>query len=199
LHRKVSTENFVRKTIFVAIALMGFSAVASAQIPTGGNIFFGYSYGHERVFSPSANQGVAGNGWEGSLEGKFLPWIGIVADLDWHYGGARITNCIGTGCTGALVHVNASRHDILFGPRASVSVGKFTPFAELLIGVAHQTDSGGGVSNSDTAFATAVGGGLDYKLIKGVAWRLQIDSIYASLFGHGESNLRVSTGIVFRF
>ena len=26
------------------------------------------------------------NGWEGSLEGKVVPWVGIVADLSGHYG-----------------------------------------------------------------------------------------------------------------
>lgn len=189
----------MHKTVTLMFSLFILSAVATAQIPTGGNVFFGYSYSRALLVSPSDSARIGANGWEGSLEGKFLPWIGIVADIDWHYGGHLLTNCLGTGCTGALVHVNASRHDILFGPRASVSIGKFTPFAELLLGVAHQTDSGGAVSNSDTAFATAVGGGLDYKLIKGVAWRLQGDSIHESLFGHGENDFRLSTGIVFRF
>ena len=35
--------------------------------------------------------------------------------------------------------------------------------------------------------------------IEGVAARLQLDSIHNSLFGQGHSNLRLSTGIVFRF
>ncbi len=95
--------------------------------------------------------------------------------------------------------MNGSRHTVLFGPRASVSVGRYTPFAEFLLGLAHQSDSGGGISNSDNTFATAIGGGLDYKLIKGVAWRLQADSVHTSFFGHGENDLRFSTGIVFRF
>ncbi len=87
----------------------------------------------------------------------------------------------------------------MFGPRASVSFGRYTPFAEFLLGIAHQTDTGGGVSNSDTGFSTAIGGGLDYKLVKGVAWRAQADSVHTRFFGVSRDDLRFSTGIVFRF
>jgi len=55
------------------------------------------------------------------------------------------------------------------------------------------------VSASDTSFGTAIGGGLDYKLIKGVAWRFQGDALHTHLFGAGQNNLRLSTGLVLRF
>jgi len=170
-----------------------------AQLPTSGNAFFGYSYSGARVFASGSNIGINANGWEGSVEGKFFPWLGVVADLDWHYGGHSFTTCAPTPCTPRAVTVNASRHNLLFGPRASSSKGRYTPFAELLMGFGHQTDSGGGISDSDTGFAFAVGGGVDYKLIKGVAGRLQLDSIHNSLFGQGQTNLRISAGIVFKF
>lgn len=191
--------SLARRTIEAAASVVLLAATGTAQIPTSGNIFFGYSYSNMQVVSSSAFANAGGNGWHGSIEGKFLPWVGIVGELDWHYGGHLLTNCTGTGCTASLVHVNASRHDILFGPRVSISVRKYTPFAELLLGVTHQTDSSGTQINSDTGFASAVGGGLDYKLIKGVAWRFQADSIHHSLFGRGKSDLRISTGIVFKF
>jgi opacity protein-like surface antigen len=170
-----------------------------AQLPTSGNAFVGYSYSGDRVFASGSSSGVHANGWEGSVEGKFFPWIGVVGDFDWHYGGHDFTTCAPTPCVPRVVTVNASRHNLLFGPRASISRGKYTPFVELLLGFTHQTDSGGGISNSDTGFAFAVGGGVDYKLVKGVAARVQLDSIHNSLFGRGESNLRISTGIVFKF
>jgi len=37
--------------------------------------------------------GINMNGWEGTLEGKFLPWLGGVVDFDWHYGGAETSAC----------------------------------------------------------------------------------------------------------
>ena len=139
------------------------------------------------------------NGWEGSLEGKFLPWVGVVADLDWHYGSRDLPGCQGTGCTPVVSHFNVSRHTVVFGPRVSVTAARYTPFAELLLGVAHQTDSGANLSISDTSFSNAVGGGVDFKLIKAVAWRVELDSVYSRLFSRPHHDLRFSTGIVFRF
>ena len=197
----------MRKTSAIGFAVLLFSVLAQAQIPTGGNVFFGYSYSRGNAFThnfaplPSAADArINMNGWAASAEGKYLPWIGIVADSDWHYGSRGVTQCAAPGCTKtAPLRLNASRHDLMLGPRASVSIGKYTPFAQLMIGLAHQTDSGRGTSNSDTTFATAIGGGLDYKLIKGVAWRVQMDSIRTHFFGSGQNDIRFSTGIVFRF
>ena len=174
-------------------------AASQAQIPTSGNVFFGYSFAQGDTFTGLSSAGVNMNGWEGSAEGKFLPWIGVVADFDWHYGGHDFFDCIGPACTPKNFRLNASRHEVLFGPRASISIGRYTPFAEFLLGLAHQTDTGGGISNSDTTFSTAIGGGLDYKLLKGVAWRVQGDDVRSSLFHVTRNNIRISTGIVFRF
>jgi opacity protein-like surface antigen len=201
-------ETWVRKIGAIGCAAFLFSVLAQAQIPRGGNVFFGYSYSRGNAFTgnfspvPTPTMGsINMNGWDASLEGKYLPWLGVVADFDWHYGSRTVTpGCVVPACTNtAPFRLNASRHELMFGPRASVSIGRYTPFAQLLLGVAHQTDSGGGVSNSDTTFATAIGGGLDYKLIKGVAARVQMDSIHTSFFGSGQNNFRFSTGILFRF
>ena len=190
----------MRKTCAIAFLVLVFAIAAAAQIPSGGNIFFGYSYSQGSVFSGSASGGGGMSGWEASAEGKYLPWIGAVVDFDWHYGGRDFTICLGTSpCSAKRIRFNASRHAVLFGPRASVSIGRYTPFAEFLLGVAHQTDSGGGISEADTTFSTAIGGGLDYKLVKGLALRAQGDSIHTSFHGLGQNDLRISTGFVFRF
>jgi hypothetical protein len=181
----------LRKLGVVAVILFAVSVVCRAQIPTSGNAFFGYSFSQAEVFTGSGTAGTNMNGWEGSVEGKFLPFLGVVADLDWHYGGRDFTQ--------PKFRLTGSKHNLLFGPRASISVGKLTPFVEFLLGVSHQSDAGGGISNSDTSFATAIGGGLDYKLVKGIAWRVQGDSVHTSLFGGSQNNLRISTGVVFRF
>jgi len=75
-------------------------------------------------------------------------------------------------------------------------VGRFRPFVEGLFGGAHVNANGGG---SDTSFATALGGGLDYKIIRPLAWRFQGDYVQTRFFGTTQSNVRLSTGIVFRF
>ena len=171
------------------------SGIASAQVPTSGNVFFGYSYYNTDV---SSFNRLNTNGWEASVEGKFLPFIGIVADFDSHYGSQDFPAACPVSLPGcnATFTANFTEHNYLFGPRASISVGKFRPFAEALIGAGHVHINGGG---SDTSFATAVGGGLDYKFLKLLAWRLQGDYIHTNLFGVAQNNVRISTGIVVRF
>lgn len=181
-----------------AVAILGilFAAAAQAQIPTSGNVFFGYSYLHASdLSSNSANF----NGWEGSFEGKVFPFVGIVADFSGEYGSqdvsvATATCAIGATCPTGKLNINV--HNYLFGPRVSVSVRKFRPFAEALFGGAHLSEAGFG---SDTSFATAIGGGLDYKIIRPVAWRFQGDYVQTRFFGTTQNNVRISTGIVLRF
>lgn len=188
-----------RKLLLAILLLPSLSSLTSAQIPTSGDVFFGYSYSGGQTFGNFGTHGANMNGWDAAVQGRFLPWLSAVADFDWHYGGNNLFGCVGVPCMPKSFRLNASRHEVLFGPRASYSFGRYTPFAEFLFGLAHQTDTGGGISNSDSAFSTAIGGGLDYKLIKGVAWRVEGDSIHTRLFGSSDSNLRFSTGIVFHF
>jgi len=202
MHPKLfcAEESSLRKTWAVAFTLLILSTASRAQVlPKSGNAFFGYSYSGGQVFA-AGPIGIHMNGWEGSVEGKFLPWLGGVADLDWHYGGANITcSAVGPICPSLHSRLNGSRVTLLFGPRVSTSFGKYTPFAHFLVGLTLQTDALGNTSTSDMSFSDGVGGGVDYQLLKGVAWRGQVDWIQMRLFGGSQSNVRVSTGIVFRF
>jgi hypothetical protein len=164
---------------------------ANAQVPTSGNVFFGYSF--ERTGSiGGANVNL--NGWNASAEGKVLPWVGLVADFDSHYGSTPVACVVvPSGCSGLA---NISEHNFLFGPRVSFSAGKIRPFAEALFGAGHiKTDFVG----SNTSFATALGGGIDVKIIRPLAWRLQGDYVQTHFFGSTQNNVRLSTGIVFKF
>lgn len=187
----------MRRICAITFTLLISTAICRGQIPRSGNAFFGYSYSGGEV----ANGGplsVAMHGWEGTLEGKFLPWLGGVADFDWHYGGAD-TSCIGIGCTPPKFRLNGSRHSVLFGPRLSTTFGKYTPFAHALFGFSHQSEAGGGISTSQMGFSEAIGGGMDYKLVEAVALRLQADWMHTNLFKASHGSVRFSTGIVFRF
>jgi hypothetical protein len=188
----------LRKNWLFIFTMLAICEVAAAQIPKSGNAFFGYSYSRGQVLSNAASGSINANGWEGSVEGKFLPWLGVVADLDWHYGNKRL-NCTSPTCTTGLALITGSRHNFLIGPRASTSFGRYRPFAQILFGASLQTNSGAGSTTSDTSFATAFGGGLDYQLLKAVALRGQIDFIHASLFGRSANDVRISTGLVFKF
>ena len=188
----------MRRIGFIFAAVLLFAGLASAQIPTSGNVFFGYSFYRTDPFTTDrANT----NGWEASFEGKVIPWLGFVADVDSHYGSQ-----IASGpCPGAVTTTlpcgnftaSFTEHNFLFGPRVSVSVGKFRPFAQALFGGGHVNVNNG--IGSDTSFATALGGGLDFKIIRPVAWRFQGDYVQTRFFGSTQNNVRFSTGIVFRF
>lgn len=175
----------MRRVVFILVVFF-FAGMAAAQIPTSGNVYVGYSYYNTNL---TGNRGSL-NGWEASLEGKVFPFIGIVADFSGDYGSLDFPTRVGT--------INASTHieNVLFGPRVSVPIGKFRPFGEGMIGVAHANTNGFG---SDTSFSAALGGGVDYRLIRFLAWRFEGDYIRTSLFNGTQHNARISTGLAVHF
>jgi hypothetical protein len=173
------------RTSIIVLSLAILTSAAWAQIPTGGNVFFGYSFDRTPITSHDTS---SLNGWEASLEGKFLPWIGLVADVDGHYGSHDYSG----------VREDISAHNVLFGPRVSVSVSRFRPFAEFLIGAGHVSLSRG-VSSSDTSFANAFGGGLDYKIFGPVTARGQLDWIATRFYGNTQNGARLSLGLAIHF
>ena len=80
-----------------------------------------------------------------------------------------------------------------------MSIGRYTPFAQALFGIAHTGASGTGFSNSDTFFATVLGGGVDFRLAGTIGWRVQADQLQTHFFSNSQNNFRFSTGPVIRF
>lgn len=152
--------------------LLGMIVLVSvtAQAQDKVEFFGGYSY--ER-FNGARNL----NGWEISGQYKFAGFLGAVADLDAHYGSqVRSVN-------------------FMVGPQVSVPF-RISPFAHVLVGIGHL----GGGGPSDTSFSTALGGGVDLKLVPTISWRvIQVDDVVTRFFGGTQQNARVSTGIIFRF
>lgn len=187
----------MRKIVVILGSLLLLSSLASAQIPTSGNVFFGYSYLNTDV-SPVSRTST--NGWEATLEGKFFPFIGILADFGSYYGSQNFPGAtcppLLPACSPLLVNVGVNQQNYLFGPRVGISISKFRPFGEATIGAGHVNAHAAG---SSTSFATAIGGGLDYKLLKILAWRFQGDYLRTNFFSRTQANVRLSTGIVVRF
>jgi hypothetical protein len=184
------------KGMWIAVLLSVGAGVASAQIPTSGNIFFGYSFENASSTALVNATRPSLHGWDGSLEGKLAPFIGLVTDISGHYGTQAFTEP-GPGGGGINFYVTAHEYEALFGPRVSVPVGKFTPFGEFFVGVGHI--SAGSLSLSNTSWATALGGGLDYRLVRLVAVRVEGDYVRTNFFSTSQNDIRISTGIVFRF
>lgn len=185
----------MRKFAFgLCVCFLLSSVAAFAQLPAG-KIFFGYSYANAAVAN---NSRTNLNGWNGSLEGKIFPYVGIVADIGGYYGsqGVPVPTVLNPG---GRLNVSGSLYTVMFGPQVSFSVSKVTPYAHALFGVGHASASTSGFSNSDTSFATALGGGFDYKLIPAIAWRFQGDYLQTRFFSSTQDNFRFSTGLVLHF
>jgi len=111
----------------VGIVGAGPAGLAAAQVPTSGNVFFGYSY-YNTDISPIDRANT--NGWEGSLEGKVFPHIGIVADFSGHYGSENFPIACAGSCSG---NVNITEENVLFGPRCTAAVGtRIAPWSVLI-------------------------------------------------------------------
>ena len=78
-------------------------------------------------------------------------------------------------------------------------VKAFRPFVHALFGGAHVNENALGAADSSTAFASAFGGGVDYRLTPRFSWRVQIDALQTRFFNTTQTNARISTGIVVRF
>lgn len=172
----------MRKFIAVACFLTLFSLAAMAADYPKAEIFGGYQYTH---LEGSYN----GNGFNFALNGNFNDYFGITGDF-----GAAYKSQNG---------VSLNNYTYTFGPVLSLRANKaYTPFVHALIGGDHATASVSGVgSGSGNGFALLAGGGVDFNINRGIAFRAaQAD--WMLVHGNGSTsskNLRISTGIVLKF
>jgi hypothetical protein len=171
-----------------------FATCARAQDNPKFEVFAGYSYLRDHPSSPAV--GTFGlNGGNGEIAYKAFPWLSAVAD----FGGYTNFNLFNSGS-------NSTEYTYLFGPRVTLHhIGRVNPFAEALFGTAHGNANLFQTVNSHNAFATALGGGFDYRINHRFSLRpVELDYLLTrfpeALTGRDtQNNLRVSTGIVFRF
>jgi len=172
-----------------------FGGVAHAQEDRSKvDIFAGYSY---LRFNPNTSGASSfnANGGSASIAYNATNWLSGVADFGAYHNG----NILNSGVDGTL-------STYLFGPRVSYRhYSRVTPFAQALFGVAHASASIAGANASDNAFAMSIGGGVDVGISRHFAVRpVQLDYLLTR-FNEGannaqnQNNLRVSTGVVFRF
>ena len=154
--------------------LLIFSPVVSGQ--TKGDVYLGYSFVSSGLtigsccFSGSVGSASTGrallNGWEASASVRLFHWLQAVGDVSGGYGRLPVvfSSILGSG----KLNVNTNLYTYLFGPRASVSVGRLSPFGQALFGLAHQSVSANAfitnVGQRDNAFALDLGGGIDFRL-----------------------------------
>jgi len=177
-------------------------AMQGEQVTPTAELFAGYSY---LRFNPRVNgtaQTFDNQGGTASIAGNVNRWLGLVADFGFY----KVSGDLQPGSSGKA-------QTYLFGPRFSHRGERWTPFASVLLGAARMSvDSSTPVAGSSNffnntvhknAFATAFGVGFDYKLSRHVAWRVVQAEYLITKFPDGNSNfqnnLRLATGLVFRF
>lgn len=181
----------MRKLMLVPAMLLLFAGLSVAQesVPAF-DVFGGYSY-----FNPDGS-GLNGHGWEGAGTLNLNDWFGVTADFSGHYASEEISIINSS--------VDTTTYTYLFGPTLSHRTPKFTPFAHFLFGGARVKASttifGASVSTTDTAFAGAFGGGVDWHA--GQNWSIrvgQFDYLMTRFASNTQNNFRISAGLVYRF
>lgn len=166
------------------LALILFVSIgAIAQQTPRIEVFGGYSHFFADVGNSSSNL----NGFHVSAAENLNSWFGGVLDFSTHYG------------TRAGINVNTQ--SIMYGPRFAYRRSNMvTPSAHALFGAVHGSEGLYGISMPDTHFGMALGGAVDVRVNDRIAFRvLQADYLMTRFLGLRQDNIRVSTGLVFRF
>ena len=171
---------------FMGIALLAglFSLAAFAQEMQSApkaEIFGGYQYTR---FDGGGNA----NGWNTAVTGNVNHWLGVAGDFSGAY----------TSQSG----VSFNNYTYTFGPVVSLRHSDtVTPFAHFLAGGFRSTASLNGLSGSDSGFAMMFGGGFDVRASRRIAVRaVQFDWLSMRSNGFSDNNnMRISTGLVFRY
>ncbi len=162
---------------FVLVALTSVPLLAQEESKV--DVFGGYSYMH--VSPGNGAEGANTNGWEAQATANLTEILGVTADFDGHYGD--------------VFGIGGHDYNFLFGPTLFHRTEKVTPFAHVLFGGSHAGANG----FSDTAFAWAIGGGLDWNIKPSIAVRIgQFDYLATHFAGTTQNNFRYSAGVVFR-
>ncbi len=170
----------MRKLVCLLALILAANGLALAQDDSKLDVFGGYSYMH--VSPGSGLPGASTNGWEAQATGNLTDHLGATADFDGHYGD--------------VFGIGGHDYNFLFGPTLFHRMDKVTPFAHLLFGGSHA----GAAGFSETAFAWALGGGIDWNVRPTIAVRVgQLDYLSTHFASTTQNNFRYSAGVVFRF
>lgn len=211
----------VTSVVVVSTALM-FTATAFAQNTPKFELYGDYSY---MQFNPTLNglQSRALNGGGGGFQANFGKYFGIKGDFQ-GYGSTQwtftttgpITTPHGTVPAGTFKS-NANMFTYMFGPVVGVHTKKFHVYSEVLMGgsntngyadLVKSIDAGGGTvtaTGTQHPFTMAVGGGLDWRINKSVAFRLgEMDWMLTRYTNpitntNNQNSFRYLGGIVFTF
>lgn len=190
-----------------------FGGYSNNQVDTGANNTSGNSV--QNFF----NDRESFNGFNASGVGNINRYVGIKGDVSGHYKNFRVNiPAIGT-VPATTAEIDASLYNFLGGVQVKDNAtegSRLRPFGHALIGVAHArskvdnsffssafcqqpgVDCRQQISESDTGFAAAIGGGLDVKATERFSIRaIQVDYNPNRFNGSFDHNFRIGVGVVF--
>ena len=199
----------MRKLFMAALLIACTAPFTFAQTSDEYNKYdFGVLYSHNRqdvgVEDPNQNfidEREGFHGVEVFAKGNISRYVGLKGSYSFN----RKSFDINGGTAATTFDVDADLHQLLGGAefKDNAVETKVKPFAHVLAGVAHAradvSNSTLSFNESDTGFAAAVGGGVDFKLSDRVDLRaFQFD--YNPIRSNGETshNFRVGIGIILR-
>jgi outer membrane immunogenic protein len=179
----------MRKLLIACGLLLIGAASAKAREVRGFEVSGDYQY--VRYNPGNGASGVNCQGGSGSVGAYLSARIGVIGE----FGGCKVT--------GLLSGTSAHELSYLFGPRIyfPMTRGRVFPFVQALFGGERFSAGVSGLgSASSNAFAMAAGGGADVTLSRHLTLRaVQVDYLYTHFGGASQNNLRLQSGIVYRF
>jgi opacity protein-like surface antigen len=214
----------MKKSIVALGMVLLFALIAAAQDMPRMETFLGYTY--VRANSATNIPAFSANGGSGQFVYNFYKYFGGVMDV----------GAVHNGNLSGGFNIDNTTVNFLLGPRISFRYSRLTPYFEALFGGAHIGEStrvDGIVSTpvivlpapragfgpiipgqpitsrlvaSQSAFAMAIGGGLDFKISKNVSFRPIGLDYYMTRFqnlrsgnDNNQNNLRYTAGVNFTF
>ena len=161
---------------------LAFSMAASAQDTPRIQVFGGYSRLQFDSKSVGFSNNTGLNGWTASAAFNLIPEFGVVGEVGGYYG------------------PNLRVRDFLIGPQFMYSRWHTLFFGHVLFGKGDARITTSSITDTENGRAVAFGGGLDYPITEKFSLRvIQADYMTTHVFGADQSNVKLSTGVVFRW
>jgi hypothetical protein len=177
-----------RISITLLCCLFGPIGIAVGHDYSRADVFGGYSYLNVDTKGATSRQNA--NGWEASGSVNLNRWFAAEGDVSGAYK------------TYSVLGVNTTIADYLYlaGPRINLR----PVFFHALVGGDRLSDSAFGLTVSQTGFAGAFGGGVQWKVGESWSVRTSVDYVFArhqipTLSSFTENNFRVGAGVIYSF
>lgn len=175
---------------------------------------FGVMYSHNRVDTDGAFSGNINDDSRDGFNGvnidagyNFTRYFGVKGDFSYHQ---KSQDFNGVVVGGGTVNIDAKLTQFLGGVKIQDNAvdTKVRPFAQALVGIGRvEVDASGNIpgfptnfNDSESGFAAAIGGGLDFRVHKNVDVRaIKVEYNPVRIEGETGHNFRIGVGLNFRF